>query len=440
MNVIQMKHIHFVGIKGIAMAALAVYCKERGIKVTGSDIDEEFPSDEVLKAISVSPDLGFDPANILKDGKPDLVIYTGAHKGRDNAEVACAVRLGIPVLPHGKALGKFMEGHRQISVAGCHGKTTTTAMIASILIYAGLDPSYAIGSGMVAGLGLPGHSGKGECFIAEADEYITEPGYDATPRFLWQNPEILVITNIDFDHPDAYGSMTEVKEAYSKLVNQVPNNGLLIISKHDENSRDVSYGNIERIDVNPQLSLSVPGKHNALNAAMAATVARHVGVSWEVIKHALKNFGGAKRRFEFVGSVGRVSIYDDYAHHPKEISSTLTAAREWFGKQRIIVVFQPHTYSRTNSLLKEFSEAFADGDVVILTDIYASARETKPEAPVLKHLVELTRKHVKNLYYVKDYDACVEFLKKEKRVGDIIITMGAGDIYGWGRRFLHDFG
>jgi len=195
------KNIHFVGIKGIAMASLAVWAKEAGKLITGTDIEEHFPSDEVLSKAGISVDVGFDEKHI-DTHKPDLVIYTGAHGGRDNEEVIEAQKRNIPVLPHGKALGQVMEGKRQITVAGSHGKTTVTAMIAMILAKAGLDPSYAIGSGMISGLGLPGHFGRGEWFVAEGDEYVTDPGHDQTPRFLWQKPEILVITNIDLDHPD----------------------------------------------------------------------------------------------------------------------------------------------------------------------------------------------------------------------------------------------
>src|SRR3990167_9235549 len=185
----KIKRIYFVGIKGVAMAALAIWAKEAGKIAAGSDVGDEFPTDEELKKAGIALHEGFEKKD-LAAFQPDLVIYTGAHGGRDNLQVQEAIKLGIPVLPHGKALGMVMEGKRQISVAGSHGKTTTSAIIATILTEAGLDPSYAIGCGSIRGLGAAGHAGKGDWFVAEADEYVTDPGHDARSRFLWQKPEV----------------------------------------------------------------------------------------------------------------------------------------------------------------------------------------------------------------------------------------------------------
>ncbi|MBI3342632.1 UDP-N-acetylmuramate:L-alanyl-gamma-D-glutamyl-meso-diaminopimelate ligase, partial [Candidatus Gottesmanbacteria bacterium] len=212
----QSKRIYFVGIKGVAMAALAIWAKESGKLVAGSDVGEEFPTDEELKKAEIPVHEGFDEAH-LAAFKPDLVIYTGAHGGRDNLQVQEAIKRGVASVPHGKALGMVMEGKRQISVAGSHGKTTTSAMIATILTEAKLDPSYAIGCGSIKGLGAAGHAGKGEWFVAEADEYVTDPGHDRTPRFLWQKPEVLVVTNIDYDHPDVYQDLSAVQQAFVAL-------------------------------------------------------------------------------------------------------------------------------------------------------------------------------------------------------------------------------
>src|SRR3989344_5482179 len=293
------KNIHFVGIKGIAMASLAVCTKEAGKLITGTDIEEHFPSDEVLSKAGISVDVGFDEKHI-DTHKPDLVIYTGAHGGRDNEEVIEAQKRNIPVLPHGKALGQVMEGKRQITVAGSHGKTTVTAMIAMILTKAGLDPSYAVGSGMIAGLGLPGHFGRGEWFVAEGDEYVTDPGADLTPRFLWQNPEILVVTNIDLDHPDVYPNLDKITNAFQKLAKK---SRTVIISSDDPKSASLSGRKViaVRSKDTSGFHLSVPGQHNALNAAFAATAAKAAGVPWEQSVKALSEFGGAKRRFEKIG-------------------------------------------------------------------------------------------------------------------------------------------
>lgn len=433
----KIKKIHFVGIKGIAMAALAVYCKERGFVVSGTDTEEEFPSDEVLRKAGIEPAVGFDVNHV---NNAELVIYTGAHGGRDNIEVAEAIEKNVPVLPHGKCLGIFMEGKRQISVAGSHGKTTTAAMIATILTHAGYDPAYAIGCGEIAGLGEPGHYSRGDWFIAEADEYVTDPGHDATPRFLWQSPEILVITNIDFDHPDVYSSLSDVEKAFKKLREKVGGSGEVITASdarisnlHYHNGRTYFQSETSGV-VLPEIMLQVPGRHNAINASLAALAANRVGISWDLIIKALSQFGGAKRRFEKIATVGTTVFYDDYAHHPAEIRATLSAARAWFPKQKIIAVFQPHTYSRTKALLDEFARSFSDADFAITTDIYASAREHDTLGILGKTLAEKVAQNHRNSFFAKGKEEVKKILDAKVSDGDIIIFMGAGDIYKWGRQ------
>lgn len=463
-NLSKVKKIHFVGIKGIAMASLAVYAKERGFAVSGTDTAEKFPSDDVLAQKKIISMIGFDPAHISKTS-PDLVIYTGAHGGRDNGEVQEAIKKGIPVLPHGKALGLFMTSKRQISVAGSHGKTSTTAMIATILAHAGYDPSYAIGCGQIAGLGLPGHYGHGDWFIAEADEYVTDPGHDATPRFLWQTPEILVVTNIDYDHPDVYGSLNDVVAAFVRLRDKVTSRGEVILSSDDPacrplirrensvalvgfNGADYEVKNVHfsqgrtffELEM-PSVAigefiLQVPGRHNALNAAMAAVAAYGAGLSWQEVRDGLFTFGGAKRRFEKIGAVGTSIFYDDYAHHPSEISATLDAARAWYPKRRIIAVFQPHTYSRTKALLDEFSGAFVDADMVLATDIYASAREQDTFGVSGVMLAERIANRHPNAFFAKDKEGVKKLLSAKTQDGDVVIFMGAGDIGNWGREIV----
>lgn len=463
----KVKNIHFVGIKGIAMAALAVYAKERGFAVSGTDTEEEFPSDEVLAQVKIVPTVGFDPSHIAKTS-PDLVIYTGAHGGGDNVEVQEAVKKGIPVLPHGKALGLFMIGKHQISVAGSHGKTTTTAMIATILAHAGYDPSYVIGCGQVAGLGLSGHCGRGDWFIAEADEYITDPGHDATPRFLWQTPDILVVTNIDYDHPDVYGSLDDVVAAFVRLRDKVTSRGEVILSSDDPNCRPlirressmafVGFGGADYEVKNVHFSqgrtffelempsvaigefiLQVPGRHNAKNAAMAAVAVHSAGVSWQEIRDGLSAFGGAKRRFEKIGELGTTLFYDDYAHHPSEITATLSAARAWYPRCRIVAVFQPHTYSRTKALLPEFAGAFADADLVIATDIYASARQQDTLGVNGAMLAERIANRHPYALFAKDKEGVKKLLSAKIQDGDVVIFMGAGDIGNWGREIAQQY-
>ena len=432
-----MKRIHFVGIKGVAMTALALWYKEAGNKVSGSDVAEEFPTDEILAQAKISV-LPFDEKNISRVG-PDLVIYTGAHSGRENSEVAAAAVRGIPVVPHGKALGEVMNGKKQISVAGSHGKTTTSAMIACILARTGQDPSWAIGCGIVRGLGLPGHFGKGNIFVAEADEYVTDPGHDRTPRFMWQHPDILAVTNIEYDHPDAYATFGDMQAAFKALEAQ----SKMTIKSADVQLSRVSFGDGRTFFTLSEqgtklfdFTLKVPGRHNARNAATAALVARELGLSWEQIAEGLLAFGGTKRRFEIVGETNGVKIIDDYAHHPSEIKATLAAARDWYPESRIIAVFQPHTYSRTHALMSEFARAFEKADEVILTDIYASARETETLGISGKTLVEETAKYHRNVYFAPDYAATAKRLRATMQQSDIILFMGAGDIYGWSKRFI----
>jgi len=432
-----MKRIHFVGIKGVAMAALAVWYKEAGYTVTGSDISDEFPSDEVLTKAEIRV-LGFDSKNIVRLN-PDLVIYTGAHGGRENDEVVEALAKKIPAVAHGKALGLVMEDNKQVSVAGSHGKTTTTAMIATILTTAGMDPSYAIGCGEIRGLGLPGHFGKGKIFVAEADEYVTDPNHDMTPRFLWQHPDILVETNIDWDHPDVYATLSDVQAAFTALEGQ----SKVIITQKDFQVTRVAFGkertffSLEQNGMKlGEFTLKVPGIHNARNAGAAVIACMELGVSRNKISEGLLLFGGSKRRFEFIGTIGDTRVYDDYAHHPTEIKAQLAAVREWYPHNRIIVVFQPHTYSRTKALISEFSKAFTDASMVLLTDIYSSARETDTLGMTGKTLVEETAKHHAHVLYAPDFLAVKKLLDQHMQPSDIIIFMGAGDIYGWSKRFI----
>lgn len=465
----KIKNIHFVGIKGVAMTALAVWAKEAGYAVSGSDVADVFPTDEILAKARIAVHQGFDPAFIQKK-RPDLVIYTGAHEGQENSEVAVAQSLGIPIFSHGRALGEVMKGKRQIAIAGSHGKTTTTAMIATILVTSGLDPSYAVGCGEIFGLGLPGRFGNGDWFVAEADEYVTDPHHDTTPRFLWQKPEILVVTNIDFDHPDAYKSLEDVQIAFVQLSQQQEGIRTTVVNSDDGASRlllqnrmneNITYGFspqagfyishvgfgekrtfftlYEKGMLVGEFSLKVPGRHNAANAAAAAAAARSVGVSWDAIRAGLLAFGGTKRRFEEIGHAQGIIVYDDYAHHPREIQATLAAARAWYPKKRIISVFQPHTYSRTKALLSDFATSFIGSDIVVISDIYASAREKDTLGITSIDLVRHIETRQGNVLYQKSYAAVSAFLEKEAKKGDVILFMGAGDISGWSKQMIRDW-
>ncbi len=460
----KIRSIHFVGIKGVAMAALAVWAVEKGYSVSGSDLPEEFPTDEVLSKANIQLQVGFDKKHILN---ADIVIYTGAHRGRDNVEVQTAIEKKIPVLPHGIALGEVTKDKKVIAIAGCHGKTTTTAMVATILKESGLDPSYAIGSGMIQGLGLPGHAGNGDYFVVEADEYVTDPIHDKTPRFLWLNPSILVITTIDFDHPDVYKDIDNIGIQYRHLVRKLKDQAILIWNKDDNyskryigsesvtqktygfNDADLSVINSVTQDKSNKFSLldnnktidyalAVPGKHNILNATAAIVVSKTIGISDEQCQKALYSFRGASRRFEIIGEHKGITIIDDYAHHPKEIRATIDSAKDWYAKRRIVAVFQPHTYSRTEALLHEFSGSFDKADTIIITDIYPSARE-KIGNITSKLLIDNMNVNNNSIYYTPtkhDIFACLNRIIQE---GDVILFMGAGDIGVWGREYVQEY-
>ncbi len=451
-------HIHLVGIKGVAMTALAVWAQEQGMKVTGSDVADSFPTDAVLARYHIVPDVGFKPSFTQK---PDVVVYTGAHGGSSNPQVTAAISLGIPTYPHGKALGMIMAGSRGISVCGTHGKTTTSAMIAFVLMRAGLDPSYLVGCADIIGLDAPGHWGHGNYFVAEADEYMTDPGVNSTPRFLWQHPYALVMTNIEYDHPDAFADLRAVEDAFVAFSNNVIQTGFIIACTDNQTvktilpriqKRVVTYG-FENADFEARnliikdglqhftivhnakelgvCTLAIPGRHTVLNATATIACLVTCGIPFAQIVVALATFTGTKRRFEYVGQKNGTLFYDDYAHHPTEIAATLAAARQQYPDKRIIAVFQPHTYSRTLSLLSEFAQAFSDASQVVIADIYPSAREKPVTGVSGKILVEaISRVHDHVVYQPKRPDV-VQYIKAVMQPQNVIITMGAGNIYQW---------
>lgn len=459
------KHIHFIGIKGVGMAALAVLAKEAGIRVTGSDLGEKFITDGLIDGFQIPWKIGFSAKNI--EGHPDLVVVTGAHEGLNNPEAKAAREKGLKVIMQGEAVGAFMEGKflgrenlEGISVAGCHGKTTTTAMIATILSGCETDPSYLVGCAGILPLGAPGHFGRGKYFIAEADEYATCPEIDQTPKFLWQNPKFLVVTNIEYDHPDVFANLEELKKAFLKLIDKLPTNGLLVAGSDspalmqilkDVNCSVANFGEgsqnnwrlkkfymrdgksrflVEDHGKNiGEFEIAVPGKFNAVNALAGIIIGSELGFSPSRIRISLATFGGTKRRFEFIGRSGGVKLYDDYAHHPTEISSTLEAAKIFFPGQKITCIFQPHTFSRTKSLLPEFSRCFTDANEVLIMDIYPSAREKSDFGVNAKILTEEIAKHHRQVKYIGKMEDIIEYLKKTAKSGEVIFTMGAGDIF-----------
>lgn len=454
------KHIHFVGIKGVGMTPLVIYAKESGISVSGSDIEDEFITDEVLRQKGISWTVGFDPKDI--PAKTKLVIATGAHGGMENPQVVAAKEKNIPIWMQGEAVGKFMEGHTGISITGSHGKTTTAGMLATLLNIAGLDPSYIVGCGSMRPLGAAGHKGKGEYFVTEADEYANEPQYDKKPKFLYQNPKMIIVSNIDYDHPDMFESLAEVRSAVLQFLQKLPSDGVAIINGDDSQiekiqpfipCKIITFGmgpsndfSITKVGTIPQktpfivrhkdldlgtFAISIPGIHNCLNALSVVIAGLEVGLPIERIRSELAVFQGGKRRFEYIGKIASSAmLFDDYAHHPKEIKETLLAAKHWFPKARITVIFQPHTYSRTKALFEEFVHAFGGALEVIITDIYPSLREEVDPSISGKTLVDAMKKLGIRVVSISKKEDVVQYIgTKLLNEGDIVMTMGAGDIY-----------
>lgn len=460
------KKIHFVGIKGVGQTPLAIIAKEAGMQVSGSDTAETYITDTLLKKAAIPVEKKFSEKNIKK---VDLVITTGAHGGYDNIEVQTAKKMAIPVMTQGEAVGYFMSGKpfnrhdmEGISVVGCHGKTTTTAMIATILQSAKQDPSFVIGTGLVASLGSSGYYGKGKYFVAEADEYATEPVHNKTPKFMWQHPKLAVVTNIEYDHPDLYPTFASLVTAYKKFIAQVFADGGKIVACGDdpevqkivknEKNKIITYGfnsnndyvveNVASIIGGMEFRVShqgepfgtfrinVLGKHNVLNGLASSIVAHELGLSIAKIQQGLADFVGTKRRLEFVGNTQEgAAVFDDYAHHPTEIKKTLEALRERYQNSNIICVFQPHTFSRTKLLFKEFTNAFDAVNTVIFTDIFASAREAFDNTVSSKDL-QIAANKKQNALYLPSLDDVTAYFRQEKPKSDtIIVTMGAGNVY-----------
>lgn len=469
----KINKIHFTGIKGVGMTPLAIIAKEAGIKVTGSDVATKFITDEELYESGISVFEGFKKEHISDQ---DLVIATGAHGGSENIEVLTANERNIPVLNQGKALGKFQSGeifnkkNFGISIAGSHGKTTTTAILATILKENNFDPSYVVGTGKIPSLGNSGHFGKGEYFIAEADEYFADVASDKVAKFMYQNPKIILLTNVDFDHVDVFPTFEELIKAYLEFVNKLPPDGILVACGDGNTNRNFlsnfngarkTYGFssdndyiLDKVSFDAekmffwvktgdtqlgQFSTQVFGEHMAKNCLGAIVVALELGLSVDQIKKGLSKFKGTKRRAEYKGKLPTGEIlYDDYAHHPEEIKETLSAFRQAFKKNNIVVIFQPHMYSRTKILFNDFVSSFDKCDEVIITEIFPSFREPIDMNFSSAQIVDELKKRGKKAAYFEEMKDVLEYLPSQKYPKDtVIITMGAGDIYKIGEELLN---
>lgn len=444
-----------VGIGGIGMSSIAQVLLARGYTVTGSDAKKSDVTDR-LEQLGATVYEGHDAAHI---GDADVVVYSSAVKVHDNPETQEARRRRIPLIGRPVMLGELMRLKQGVGIAGTHGKTTTTSMTGLVLSHAGFDPTIIVGGKVAAFGGSNAVAGEGDLIVIEADEY------DRT--FLRLTPVYAVVTNIEADHLDIYRDLDDIKEAFAQYAASVPFFGAAILCLDDANVQDlipkladrrvITYGTTRQADLRAdrirregdrtrfdvlwhgvslgEAALHAPGLHNVRNALAAIAVGLELEVPFATIAEALEAFTGVERRFQVIGEADGVLVVDDYAHHPTEIRATLDAATTAYRDRRVVAVFQPHLYSRTRDLLDDFAHAFGDADVLVMTDIYP-AREQPLPGVTGAGLADRTRTlgH-RDVRFVEDKAALPAYLAEIARPGDLVITMGAGDIHRFGKQF-----
>jgi UDP-N-acetylmuramate--alanine ligase len=441
----RIRKIHFVGIGGIGMSGIAEVLLNLGYQVSGSDIRESEITRR-LGELGGEISYGHRMENVRE---VDVVVTSTAVKG-DNPEVLEAHRLLVPVIPRAEMLAELMRMKYGIAVAGTHGKTTTTSMVATVLSHGGIDPTAVIG-GRLDSLGSNAKLGQGKFLVAEADE--------SDGSFLHLSPTIAVVTNIDADHLDFYRDLDQIKDTFVDFINKVPFFGLAVLCLDDPNlqaliprvkKRFVTYGLATQADFNATdiehreertsfvvhhrgerlggLSIRMPGRHNVLNALATVAVAMELGLPFSVIAEGFRDFGGVNRRFQVRHDAGGIMVVDDYGHHPAEIRATLAAARDGWDR-RVVAVFQPHRYTRTRALFDEFVTAFYQADHLVVMDIYPAGEEPIPGVDARALAEGISGHGHKDTHYQPDREAALSHLLAEVREGDIVITLGAGNIW-----------
>ncbi|MDY7033470.1 MAG: UDP-N-acetylmuramate--L-alanine ligase [Thermodesulfobacteriota bacterium] len=441
----KIKHIHFVGIGGIGMSGIAEVLLNLGYRVSGSDIQES----EITRRLSHLG--GTIHYGHSKDNLEDVdVVVTSSAVRADNPEVTEAEHRLIPVIPRAEMLAELMRMKYGIAVSGTHGKTTTTSMIATVLSHGDMDPTVIIG-GRLNSLGTNAKLGQGEFLVAEADE--------SDGSFLKLSPTIAVVTNIDQEHMDHYKDMEEVRAAYLDFVNKIPFYGMAVICLDHENiqalipqikKRYITYGMTSQADIQARevvfsenktafevlhcgtslgkIQLQMPGIHNVYNALATISAALELDLDFKTIQEGLNDFTGIHRRFQIKGQYKDILIVDDYAHHPVEIKTTLSAAKNGW-KKRVIAVFQPHRFSRTKDLYEDFLVAFYQADILIVTEIYPASEDPLPGIDA-KTLSDGIKEHGhKNVSFISDKGKIASHLMDILEEGDMILTLGAGDVY-----------
>jgi UDP-N-acetylmuramate--alanine ligase len=443
----RIQHIHFVGIGGIGMSGIAEVLVNLGFRVSGSDAKRSVVTDR-LQEMGVEFAEGHSGDNV---GDAQVVVRSTAVRD-DNAEIVAASRHSIPVIPRAEMLAELMRlKPHSVAVAGSHGKTTTTSMVATVLGHAGLDPTIVVG-GVVGAFGSNAHLGTSDLMVVEADE--------SDRSFLMLTPTIAVVTNIDREHMDYYHDMDDLRTCFTNFVNKVPFYGVSVLCLDDPNvqaiiphieRRRMTYGLSAQADISAhgirydqnfgssftvwrganavgEITLQVPGLHNVYNALAAIGVGFELDVAFEQTAEALGSFTGAGRRFQHKGEVGKVLVIDDYGHHPTEIKATLAAAKIGSNGRRIVVLFQPHRFSRTHDLMEEFARSFNNADSLFITDIYA-ANEEPIEGVTAEALTEAIKSFGhKDVHHIGSLEGAAATLRDQVQPGDLVLTLGAGTV------------
>ena len=448
----KIQKIHFVGIGGIGMSGIAEVLINLGYQVSGSDLKE---SDITQRLATLGGTIAYGPR---AENVVDVdVVVTSTAVNTKNPEVQEAHRRKIPVIPRAEMLAELMRMKYGVAIAGTHGKTTTTSMVATVLSHGDIDPTVVIG-GRLDSIGSNAKLGQGEFLVAEADE--------SDGSFLKLSPTIAVVTNVDEDHLDFYSGLDEIRATFIDFINKVPFYGLVVLCLDDENlqgmipevkKRLVTYGLTSQADFMAseiehqndrtrfmvhyrgealgRLSIRMPGRHNVLNALAAVAVAMELDMSFAAIAEGFKDFGGVGRRFEIKGEAQGIMVVDDYGHHPAEIKATLAAARGGWNR-RLVAVFQPHRYSRTEALFDDFLTAFYQADHIAVMDVYAAGEEARPEITAEKLAEGISEHGHKSCCFTGDLIATVEHLQAVLQPGDIVITLGAGNVWQVGQELL----
>ena len=452
----KVKRIHFVGIGGIGMSGIAEVLLNLGYEVSGSDAQNS-DTTERLKNLGAAVAIGHNAKNVRN---ADVVVASTAVK-ENNPEVVEAQRKKIPVIPRAEMLAELLKMKFSVAVSGSHGKTTTTSMIATVLAKGGLDPTMVIG-GKLASIGSNARLGDGDIIVAEADE--------SDGSFLKLSPTIAIITNIDREHLDYYPGIEEIKSAFLKFANIVPFYGSTVLCADNEHVREIlplikrkiityaiktpadytardikftahktTYKLIYKSEKVAAVELSVPGMFNVYNSLAAAAVCRELDLNWETIEEGLRAFSGVQRRLEVKGVTGDITVVDDYGHHPTEIKETLAAARQVW-KKRLIVIFQPHRFTRTKALFDEFTKAFGDADILILNDIYPASEEPIAGINSAALWAAIRQAGHPRVEYIAGASETIRFLLETAKPRDTVITLGAGNVYKTGEAFLKKLG